>query len=71
MVENKDELLSIINGEDKYASDAIKSIMSEKDKKEFEFIPKHTSKKKLVYNLNEVLEEQNINEGQKVGNLQC
>ena len=71
LVENKDELLSIINGEDKYASDAIKSIMSEKDKKEFEFIPKHTSKKKLVYNLNEVLEEQNINEGQKVGNLQC
>ncbi len=71
LVENKDELLIIINGEDKYASDAIKSIMSEKDKKEFEFIPKRTSKKKVVYNLNEVLEEQNINEGQKVGNLQC
>lgn len=69
LVENKDELLIIINGEDKYASDAIKSIMSEKDKKEFEFIPKRTSKKKVVYNLNEVLEEHNIDEGQLVGNV--
>ena len=69
LVENKDELLIIINGKDKYASDAIKSIMSEKDKKEFEFIQKCASNENVVYNLNEVLEEKNIYEGELVGSL--
>lgn len=70
IVKNKDELDNIVNGDDKYAADAIKSIMFELDKKEahkvdFEFI----QKRKVAYSLNETFEEENIDEGQLVGSL--
>ena len=69
LVENKDKLISIINGDDKYASDAIKSIMSEEDEKEFGFIANILSRKNTAHKSNEIFEDYNIDEGQLVGSL--
>ncbi|MGL5329285.1 MAG: HEAT repeat domain-containing protein, partial [Peptostreptococcaceae bacterium] len=67
LIEDESELLNIINGQDKYACDAMKSVMSENDKEKYNFVQRIAK----VHNESDLFEDENIKEGQLVGSLQC
>ena len=64
IVESKDELFTIVNGDDKYASDAIKTIISQEEK----IIVKNLGAENILHK-KEIFEDKNIDEGQLVGNF--
>ena len=64
IVESKDELFTIVNGDDKYASDAIKTIISQEEK----IIVKDLGAENILHK-KEIFEDKNIDEGQLVGNF--